>query len=294
MEGIEIMAQVGKAPARLVGTAGALLAAGLAFAGMTGVASAADWSVTEIQYEHGYLLDPKFINGQNVDTHDSTPIVTLQHASGYSFGDVFFFIDFLNASRGPKYHFNDKDAYGEAYAYFSSAKILKADYGTGLVKDLGVVAGVNYGADPNVLKWLPGGYIDWNVKGFPYLRTQFTAYIDDSTGQLPGTFNAPKEGDSWQADISWIYPFLIGSQRFSFEGHVEYTAARRQYFAGGGVGKATDWVLGQPQLRWDVGYALTGKKDQFFIGTEYQFWFNKLGVENSNESAFQALAVWRF
>lgn len=233
-------------------------------------ATAADWSTTEIQYQYGRLNSP-FAGGKA-----DTSIVTLQHASGYSFGDVFFFVDFLND--GKTDGFNDKDAYGEFYAYFSSAKILGSKFG-GPIKDIGVVVGINYGADPGYVGYLPGAYIDWNAPGFAFLRTQFTAVIDDST--IP-------QKDGWQADVSWAYPFQIRGQRFSFEGHAEYTANDRSIF-----GPQKDWILAQPQLRWDVGYALTGRKDQFFIGTEYQYWQNKLGT-NVDESAFQALGVWRF
>lgn len=244
------------------------VAAAACIVSVAGVAQAADWSSTEIQYQLGKLDNPF------AGTDEATHIVTLQYAGGYSFGDVFFFVDFLDDDGADG--FNDKDAYGELYSYFSSSKILGWKYGS-VVKDAGVVLGVNYGADPGVLKYLPGAYLDWNAPGFAFLRTQVTALIDDSDGFA-------KEDDSWQFDVSWAYPFKLGTQLFSLEGHVEYTGER---------GPNNAWVLGQPQLRWDVGYALTGKKDQFFVGTEYQFWINKLGTD-VDESAFQALGVWRF
>jgi hypothetical protein len=233
-------------------------------------AAAADWSVTELQFQYG-KLDSPFAGGEH-----GTPIITLQHASGYSFGDVFFFIDFLDDDVTDG--FNDKDAYAEFYAYFSSAKITGRKYG-GPIKDIGLVLGANYDADVDYFSYLPGGYIDWNVSGFAFLRTQFTAVIDDS---------GIAQDDGYQFDVSWAYPFQVHGQRFSFEGHAEYTANTKNEF-----GSQKDWVLAQPQLRWDVGYAVTGKKDQFFVGTEYQFWANKLGTD-VDESAFQALGVWRF
>jgi hypothetical protein len=231
---------------------------------------AADWSVTEIQLQYGKLDNP--FTGSSTET----PIVTLQHASGHKFGDVFFFVDLSDDDIVDG--FNDKDAYGEFYAYFSSAKILGATYG-GLIKDIGVVLGVNYGADSGYLGYFPGVYIDWNAPAFKFLRTQATAIIDDSS-------YAQKDG--WQIDTQWGYGFEIGGQRFSFEGHWEYTG---NY--GNAFGPQKDWFLIQPQLRWDVGYALTGKADVVFLGTEYQYWNNKLGAD-LDESAFQALAVWRF
>ncbi|WP_210186212.1 hypothetical protein [Hyphomicrobium sp. CS1GBMeth3] len=240
--------------------------AACAFGLGSATASAADWSTTEVQFQYG-KLDSPFAGGTAW-----TPIITLQHASGYSFGDVFFFVDFIDDDTTDG--FNDKDAYGEFYAYFSSAKILGATYG-GPIKDVGVVLGLNYGADADYLSYLPGAYIDWKAPGFAFLRTQVTAVIDDSGPYVT-------QGDGWQFDISWGLPFQIGGQYFSFEGHAEYTGTQDE-----------DWILAQPQLRWDAGYAFTGKKDVFFLGTEYQYWRNKLGTD-VDESAFQALAVWRF
>lgn len=247
-----------------------LAAASLALGANAPDSQAADWSITEIQLQYGRLDNPF------TGTTSPTPIITLQHASGHKYGDVFFFVDMLDDNREDG--FNDKDAWGEFYGYFSSAKILGAQYG-GLIKDVGVVLGVNYGADSGYLSYLPGFYIDWNAPAFKFLRTQVTAVIDDSS-------YAQKDG--WQIDTQWGYGFEIAGQKFSFEGHWEYTG---NY--GNAFGSQKDWFLIQPQLRWDVGYALTGKADVVFLGTEYQFWKNKLGADH-DESAFQALAVWRF
>jgi hypothetical protein len=134
-------------------------------------ANAADWSITELQYQYG-KLDSPFAGGAA-----NTSVVTLQHASGYSFGDVFFFVDMIDD--GEVDGFNDKDAYGELYTYFSSAKILKRTY-SGLIKDVGLMAGVNYDADAGFLSYMPGVYVDWNVPGFTFLRTHFAATVDDS------------------------------------------------------------------------------------------------------------------
>ena len=233
--------------------------------------NAADWSSTEMHFKVGKLESP-FAGGSA-----NTGYVRLQHASGNGIGDVFFFVDFSDDSMSDG--FNEREAYGEGYAYFSSAKIFGATYG-GIVKDVGVLVGINYDADVGYLSYLPGAYIDWKAPpSFRFLRTQFTAVIDDSS--------VPQK-NGWQIDTQWGYDFQIAKQRFSFEGHWEYTANQRSV-----LGKQKDWFLAQPQLRWDVGYAVTGKADVVFLGTEYQYWNNKLGT-SVDESAFQALAVWRF
>ena len=249
-------------------------------------ADAADFSTTELQYQYGRLDVPTFAGGGK----DNTSIVTIQHASGYKWGDVFFFIDFLRGENGHVNHFNDDDAYGELYVNFSSKKLLGIDYGKGLLRDIGLIQGLNVDVDANVFKYLPGVRFSWNIPGFAFLNTDFMAYLDFSSGVRPGTFNAPAETNSAMLDVNFAAPFQIGGQYFSFEGHIEFVLPRKNEFGADVAGH----IFGQPQFRWDVGYALTGRKDRFFIGTEYQIWMNKLGDKKTDESAFQALAVWRF
>ena len=253
-----------------------------------GPAASADWSVTEVQLQFGSLDVPTFATGGKKNVSQDTLIVTLQHASGWAFGDVFFFIDFLDAQSNEEFDFNNKEAYGEIYPHFSSSKIFGINYGDGLLRDVGLITGVNYSADANVLKYLPGIRLSWNIPGFAFLNTDFLAYIDDSKGVSGG--GAPKEDDSFIFDISWAYPIEIGGQKFSFEGHAEYVDGRDNEFGG----RVKSWILAQPQFRWDIGNALFGNPDKLFVGTELQYWNNKLGDGATDEFAAQALAVWRF
>lgn len=248
---------------------------------------AADWSTTELQFQYGNLDVPQFAGGGD----DGTVIFTFQHASGYSWGDFFMFSDVLNGANGNNNHFNDWDIYTEAYINFSSSKLLKAKYGDGVLRDIGLIGGINYDADAEVLKLLPGVRFAWNIPGFNFLNTDFMAYLDASEGVDGGPFNAPKETDSWMLDVNFASKsFEIGGQSFNFEGHVEYVAPRKNEFGADVEGH----LFGQPQFRWDAGKTIFKKPNKLFIGTEYQFWFNKLGEKNTDEQALQALVVWRF
>ncbi len=246
-------------------------------------APAMDWSVNEIQYQRGNLKAPSFAGGGG---QSMTDIVTVQHASGWGIGDLFFFVDFLNDSR--KDGFNDRDYYGELYANFSLGKITGNPVGFGPVKDIGVIAGINKSGDAKVLKYLPGVRLSWDAPGFAFFNTDLTAYIDRSEGVAKG--GAPTENNSYMLDINWAYPFNVGNQSFSIEGHVEYIGSRTDEF--GGPVKA--WILAQPQFRWDLGKALYDKPHHLFVGVEYQYWRNKLGDRQTSESRPQALVVWRF
>ena len=52
------------------------------------------------------------------------------------------------------------------------------------------------------------------------------------------------------------------------------------------------WILAQPQLGWDIGKALAGRPNQLFLGIEYQYWWNKLGVDDDDNVA-QLWVMWR-
>jgi nucleoside-specific outer membrane channel protein Tsx len=249
--------------------------------------NAAEFSNTELQFQYGRLKVPQFAGGGE----DNTTILTVQNASGYKWGDFFGFVDFLKGDDSEVNHFNDYDAYGEMYINFSSSKLLGINFGKGLLRDIGYVQGFNFDADANVYKILPGIRLSWNIPGFAFLNTDWMAYLDSSSGVKLGTFNAPAESDSAMLDVNFATKsFRIAGQYFNFEGHVEFVAPRQNEF-----GEGVAWyIFGQPQFRWDAGYALFGRRDHFFIGTEYQIWVHKLGEKETNESAFQALGVWRF
>lgn len=245
-------------------------------------AQAADWSSTEMQYQHGQLLAPEFAGGQDASTH----ILTLQHASGWGFGDVFFFADSLHDSR--KDGINDHDLYSELYVNFSLTKLAGRPVSVGAIRDVGLLVGVNWDMDAKVRKFLPGVRLSWNAPGFAFLNTDFMAYLDDSAGVADG--GAPKESDSYLIDINWARPFSIGEQSFSIEGHVEYAGSRHNEFGS----RVPHWILAQPQFRWDAGKAFYGKANQLYLGIEYQYWQHKLGDGRTTENRPQFLAVWRF
>jgi hypothetical protein len=253
-----------------------------------GSAFAQEWSTNELQFQYGSLAVPLFATDGETGIYQNTPILTFQHASGWSFGDVFFFIDAFDATSNEQYPFADADAYGEYYVNFSSSKLLGVDYGGGPLRDVGLILGLNAGLDPKVGKYLPGVRLSWDVPGFAFLNTAFMAYIDASAGVSGG--GAPAETDSYLIDVNWAYPLEFGKQRFSIEGHFEYAGERKNEFGE----EVSWWFLAQPQLRWDIGNALFERPDKLFVGTELQWFVNKFGDPETDELAAQALVVWRF
>lgn len=234
----------------------------------------ANGGINEIHYQYGKLKNP--FSGES----HATTIVTLQHASSWKYGSNFFFVDFLNDDHEDG--FNDKDYYGEFYSNFSLSKITGADLQVGPLKDVGVILGVNAAGDSDILKYLPGMRLSWNIPGFIFLNTDITAYIDNSA------FAVAQE-DSYMIDINWARPFQFGNEHFAFVGHAEYIGERDKKSNGD---KVKGHFLAQPQLRWDIGNTFLKEKDHFFAGIEYQYWDNKLGTKE-DENVIQALFVIR-
>jgi len=239
------------------------------------------WSTTEIHLQYGILDTPSFAGGGS----EATFVTTLQHASRWRSLDNFFFVDFLHGSNPA---FNDDDFYGEYYPSLSLSGISGRDISAGFVSDLGILAGVNAGADAKVFKFLPGLRLSLNLPKFAFANLDVTAYIDASRGVRYG--GAPREENSFMIDFNWGLPFSVGEHDFSVEGHVEYIGRRRNEF-----GSTVQWhVLAQPQIRYDLGKAILHKPGRLFIGLEPQIWINKLGDRSTDEFAIQGLLVYRF
>ena len=231
----------------------------------------------EFQVQHGSLLNP--FSGSKA----STTILTLQHAGGWRYGDSFFFLDLADDNKSDG--FNDKDAYGEWYPTMSLGKLSGKAITLGPIRDVALIAGVNYGADTNILKFLPGLRLSWSVPGFLFLNSDFCASFDHSGGVASG--GAPGTNTGWTIDVSWALPFMIGGQSFAVAGHAEYVASVTNEFGD----KVLESILAQPQFTWDLGAALGGA-NHLLVGIELQYWRQKLGVTRS-ETVPQLLAIWR-
>lgn len=267
-----------------------ILASGLLLVGSSGIAQAESivdnitgdllhWQNNEIQFQYGTNYKQAYVPGSPAENQK---IITLQHANGWKYGDNFFFIDFIDGDD------TGRDIYGEIYTNLSFEKITGATIDVGPLTDIGFIAGFNHAREAKVYKYLPGLRLDWDVPGFAYLHTDITAYIDDSQGVSKG--GAPSEDDSFMVDVSWARPFSVGVHDFSIEGHVEYIGSRDNELGG----DVEAHILGQPQLRYDLGKALFNKPQTLYAGIEYQFWVNKLGDDKTNENNVQALAVFNF
>ena len=242
-------------------------------------AIAANWSSTALHINYGEQTNPF------TEQESDTAVYSIQHASGYDYGDNFFFIDYSKDDLEDG--FQDRDFYGEWYSTVSLSAITGQQIGSGALIDVGLTAGINVAGDAKVMKYLPGVKLSWDVPGFNFFQTLVTAYIDDSEGVAKG--GAPIETNSWMFDVAFDYPFMIGAQKFNVKGHVEYIAERENEFGQ----DVRAWFLAQPIITWDLGHALEMKENTLLLGMEWQYWHNKFGT-NVTESVPQLHVEWTF
>ena len=155
---------------------------------------------------------------------------------------------------------------------------------------------MGFNAAPEVDAWwfLPGVRFALDVPGFTYANIDVTAFLNHSTADSSDpSFKILDEGDSYMVDVSWAYPFNLGSTSWSVEGHVEYIDGRSQRNTFGKT-QLKYWVLAQPQIRLDLGKVLGNTPDQLFVGIEYQYWKNKQGEKGLDDNTAQLLLVWRW
>ena len=209
-------------------------------------------------------------------------VYTFQHADAWKYGDNFGFLDHFDKDK------TGTDFYGEFYANFSLGKITGNCVGFWRVKDMGILAGINWGRDTKIRKYLPGFRLSWDLPGFTFLNTDFTAFIDDSKGKDNG--GVPREDDSYMIDINGAAAFDIGQHSFAIEGHIEYIGKRRNEFDE----RVHWWILSQPRFMYDLGKPLFDSPNRLFVGVEWQVWVNKQGDKNTDENAPQAILVGRF
>ena len=249
---------------------------------MSTTAQAADWSVTEFQFLYGTEFQEPF-NPNNV----TKSIVTLQNASGFKYGRTFFFVDFLKSDQQGD---SAGEVYGEFYPTFSLSKITGQKISAGIIKDVGVTLGLNYGAQnvgANPRVFLPGITVDFDVPGFAFFNVDFLAFIDHGNFKPNAETTVASCGGyktTYQITPAWLAPFEIGGQKFEFRGFWDFI---------GSHGTCNAQNLTQTQLMWDLG-ANFGAPSTIFVGLEYQYWHNKFGFQGVQDNLPQALFVWRF
>ena len=255
------------------------LAAGAAFLLSCGAAQAADWSDTSVSWRYGTRFAEPY-NPEHIKKH----IFALTHASGYKYGSNFFNVDLLQSDKNDPASLTQSEGAQEAYIVYRHTLDIGALRGTemryGPVKGVGVTFGfdwntkndVGYNSRKRML--VAGPTLMWDVPGFLNTSVLLLRESNAPSGAFPpiSTVNGRYTYDTHaMLSATWGIPV---AERLSFEGYLNFIAAKGRDEVGNGTGAETNLDMA---LMYDVGYHFGQPKNRFRLGLEYQFWNNKFG-----------------
>ena len=222
----------------------------------SGQALAADllqWQDNSLTYLNGidFKVDPP-----------KQQTVTFEHASGWSFGDLFIFVD------GIKYNTEATNGAGDGHTFFgeisprlSLGKISGADLSFGPVKDVLLAATYEFGED-DVDSYLLGPAVDLNIPGFDYF--QLNTYLRTTDGR--------RDGDNvWQITPVWSYTIPVGDSDLVIDGFMDWVVDNDDSYHAN--------LHFNPQIKYDLAKAM-GWGKRFYVGVEYDYWSDKYGIDD--------------
>ncbi len=273
------------------------LSAGLLVANQANAGDTLFWQDNSLTYLYG----ESFNEGQFDEEQKTQTTFTFEHASGWAWGDMFGFYDYVLAdntqSRGSfskgtfRQHREENFYYLELSPRVSLSWLSGQDLSVGPLKD--VYAAFTYekgNGGPGTENYLYGIGTAWNAPGFAYLNANL--YRVKVNNQV---FFADQDsnGNTYQLTVSGAYPFAIGEQDFVVDGYIDWRAPSKDANTQTSVGSSI-------QVKWDAGKALFGKERQLYVGTEVNMWHNKYGVkpidgsDDFHQTAVQALVKYHF
>ena len=231
----------------------------------SGQALAADllqWQDNSLTYLNGidFKVDPP-----------KQQTVTFEHASGWSFGDLFVFVD------GIKYNTEATNGAGDGHTFYgeisprlSLGKISGADLSFGPVKDVLLAATYEFGED-DVESYLLGPAVDLNIPGFDYF--QLNTYLRTTDGR--------RDGDNvWQITPVWSYTMPVGDSDLVIDGFMDWVVDNDDSYHAN--------LHFNPQIKYDLAKAM-GWGKRFYVGVEYDYWSDKYGIDDNGFVASEIL-----
>jgi nucleoside-specific outer membrane channel protein Tsx len=207
-------------------------------------------------YGHDYKIDPGI-----------QQTVTFEHASGWSFGDLFVFLDVIKYNTDATNGAGDGHTfYGEISPRFSFGKLTDSDLSFGPIKDVLISTTYEFGED-DVDAYLIGPAIDLELPGFDYF--QLNTYLRTADGDRAGS-------NTWQITPVWSYTIPFGNSDILIDGFMDWVVdndenSRGEYQAN---------LHFNPQIKYDLGKALSWGEKQLYVGLEYDYWKNKYGIKD--------------
>lgn len=206
-----------------------------------------------------------YLSGSQYEVGDkSRQFVTVEHASGHTWGDTFFFYDRSKSKNGTL------ESYAELSPRLSLGYVSGSDLSFGIISDVFIATTWEEGAFFN--NYLLGVGVSLKVSGFNYL-----------TANVYQANNSAWDNDQ-MLTVTWGYPFKLAGADFLYDGFLDWS-------------NSTDSQASEmnftSQLKYNIGGAL-GTKAPVYLGLEYAFWNNKFGISGVDERSASFLLKWHF
>ena len=155
-------------------------------------AGAQGFSRTEFQYQGGSA----WVEGA-LSPPGYQHAFTLQHASAWSHGSNFFFVDLVCCDEPA----SNRDAYLEWYSYLSLGALSGKEISFGPVSNINITGGINWGSQARLVKFTPGIQLALDLPGFAFANLDFVYLADLSAGLEGG--GVPKADGIFGVDFNW-------------------------------------------------------------------------------------------
>lgn len=190
--------------------------------------------------------------GEQYEVGDSDrAVVTFEHFSAHSWGDIFVFGDRL-MDQGKD--FDGTETYIEVAPRFKVS-----DFDAGFVKNVYVATQWEMSeADDNLLV---GFGTDFKVPGFQNLSLNAYRRFTDNGD------------DNYQTTAVWGVPFAVAGQNFMFDGFWDWATGTTR-----GTAASSNFTY---QLKWDAAKAI-GTTNKVYVGIEHAIWDNKFGIKHTS------------
>lgn len=195
--------------------------------------------------------------------------LTIEHASGHSWGKLFMFIDRIQETDGD---------YRETYGEVSPTVYLK-QFDTGLVKSINAAFMYEFGSSttkaPNPDKfsqdnYLAGVSLSLNIPGMDFFDAGiYHAWNNNNYGRY--------EDDQLTLSYGWHHGNWI------IDGFLDFTPSK-------GSGYSETELNFTPQISYDIAPHLN-MKGKLKVGVEYAYWKNKFGADTTQNNV-SLLVKW--
>lgn len=215
---------------------------------------------------------------------------TFEHVSGWTWGDLFLFVDSIHYKHEKDPNLGKSTYYGEITPRFSLGKITGKDFSFGFVKDVLVATTYEFGENRQH-NYLIGPGFDLAIPGFDFF--QFNVYYRKSdSNKVPA--------GAVQITPVWAVTVPVGNSDILFDGYFDWVVNNKK--AKRSAHHQNDYHANMhfnPQLKYDLGKALGYDAKHLYVGIEYDYWSNKYGIKDSkafrtDQNTYSAIVKYHF